>query len=111
MKVEVSGEVGERVHVHRWMIGWIDGWVDGRAHHGSACRCAEDGERRDAQPVVGRAEARAVEREGLRCRLPMTHEQLEPTVSVEVAHRAARAVARRLEGVANVDLGPVGIGR
>ena len=73
----------------------MDG-VDGGAHHGPARRRTEDGEWRDTQPVVGCAEAGAVEGEGLRRRLSMANQQLEPTVPIEVAHRAARVVARRL---------------
>eukprot|EP00964_Phaeocystis_antarctica_P128984 scaffold92809_cov33-Phaeocystis_antarctica.AAC.3 len=73
----------------------MDG-VDGGAHHGSARWRAEDGAWRDTQPVVGCAEAGAVEGEGLRRRLSMANQQLEPTVPIEVAHRAARAIARRL---------------
>ena len=94
-----------------WMMGgWMDAWMGGGTHHGPARRRAEDGARRDTQPMVARSEARPVEGERLRARFPVAHEQLESSVSIEVADSAARAVARRLERVADVDLGPVGVG-
>ena len=69
------------------------------------------GQRHHSQVMVVAAKRRAEERERLRLRLSVAHQQLKQPVAIQVCHSGAGAVAVSVHGGASVDEGPVLVGR